>query len=258
LCYCLNKVYFLTNYLDIADAGGTIIIHVFGAYFGLAACAALGKATSNLDQNGSDYTSDRFSLIGTVFLWLFWPSFVAGGVLDVQGQARAITNTVLALLASAVVTFGLTPYFSSKKLAAVPIQNATLAGGVAIGATANLNMKPIGALIIGGFAGAISTLGFCKQDNIIPGHFDTCGINNLHGMPGIFGGLMSAVVPAIVATNGIDVSSGHQLAGLFGTLFFAIVSGGLTGLLMRAFSVGHKFELFSDAAFWDCEEELQS
>ena len=38
---------------------------VFGAYFGLACCAALGGAADET-LNGSCYTSDLFSLIGTV------------------------------------------------------------------------------------------------------------------------------------------------------------------------------------------------
>merc|ERR550514_2455914 len=45
LVYCLNKVYFLENWLSIVDVGGSIIIHAFGAYFGLACSAMLGKAT---------------------------------------------------------------------------------------------------------------------------------------------------------------------------------------------------------------------
>jgi len=60
LCYCANKVYILTNVFAIADCGGTIIIHVFGAYFGLAAAATLGPAKDET-HNGSSYNSDLFS-----------------------------------------------------------------------------------------------------------------------------------------------------------------------------------------------------
>ena len=42
----------------------------------------------------------------------------------------------------------------------VHIQNATLAGGVAIGAVADQIVKPFAAMIIGTIAGIISTFGF--------------------------------------------------------------------------------------------------
>merc|ERR1712226_1605936 len=95
------------------------------------------------------YVSDIFSLIGTTFLWLFWPSFVAGLVpAGTDGHAYALLNTILALLGSTVVTFGLMPMLTGKRLQAVPVQNATLAGGVAIGATANLAMGPFSAVLV--------------------------------------------------------------------------------------------------------------
>ena len=42
----------------------------------------------------------------------------------------------------------------------VCVQNASLAGGVVVGATADMMMTPGGALIAGTLAGAVSTLGF--------------------------------------------------------------------------------------------------
>merc|ERR1719440_905233 len=229
ICYCANKVFILTNIFNIADCGGTIIIHVFGAYFGLAASFALGPA-QNEDLNGSSYNSDLFSLIGTVFLWLFWPSFVAGGLeAGTEGHGIALVNTVLALLASTVVTFGLMPILSSGRLGTVPVQNATLAGGVTIGATANLAMGPGVALIVGSVAGALSCVGFIKP--IIPSNLDTCGINNLHGMPGILGGLLSGILPMMIAGTGVVVA--NQFIGLFVTLIVAIVTGGITGGILR-------------------------
>jgi len=257
--YCINKVFFLEGFLHIADCGGTIIIHVFGAYFGLAACFALGPAR-DIRLAASSYTSDLFSLVGTVFLWLFWPSFVAGLVpAGTDQHAYALMNTVFALLGSTVVTFGLMPMLTGKRLLAVPIQNATLAGGVAIGATANLAMGPFSAVLVGCIAGAISCIGFVYHENLIPPEYDTCGINNLHGMPGIFGGLFSALIPLWLEPVGSLARSktyhagttSNQLAGLAGTLVFSVLTGGLTGFILK--QVGSPVAAFNDETFWDCE-----
>jgi ammonium transporter Rh len=250
VCYCANKVYILTNMLAIADCGGTIIIHVFGAYFGLAACATLGAA-KNEDLNTSSYNSDLFSLIGTVFLWLFWPSFVAGGLpAGTDGHGIALLNTVLALLASAVTTFGIMPLLSGNRLGTVPVQNATLAGGVSIGATANLAMGPLAAVLIGVIAGAISCVGFIKP--LIPSSLDTCGINNLHGMPGIFGGIVSIVLPIILGSK--DVVPTNQAIGLGATLAVAILTGAITGGILKI--IGSPVAAFNDETFWDCADDL--
>lgn len=247
--YCANKIFFLTNMLAIADCGGTIIIHVFGAYFGLAACYALGVAKDET-YNTSNYNSDLFSLIGTVFLWLFWPSFVAGGLpAGTDGHGIALVNTVIALLASSVTTFGLMPLMCGNRLGTVPVQNATLAGGVSIGATANLAMGPQAAGIIGVIAGVISCVGFIRP--VFAGSLDTCGINNLHGMPGIFGGMVSVVLPIMM--GGIKgISPANQFVGLVGTLAVACTTGLFTGFVLKL--LGSPEAAFNDESFWDCAE----
>lgn len=251
-CYTINKVYFLKQYAAsplILDCGGTIIIHVFGAYFGLAACQVLGPPKSD-KLNGASYVSDIFSLIGTVFLWLFWPSFVAGGLPSGEQQTRALINTVLALLASTVMTFGVTFILEDGKLSTVPIQNATLAGGVSIGATANL-VGPFGAVVVGGLAGILSTAGFIHAPFF--GTVDTCGIHNLHGMPGLLGGVFSILVPSMYSQTGID--AGNQMLGLVGTLAGAVITGSITGGILRCLREPDT-EAFSDEAHWSCANDI--
>ena len=49
---------------------------------------------------------------------------------------------------------------SNRKFCMEHIQNATLAGGVAVGACADMIITPVGAVIIGSAAGILSTCGF--------------------------------------------------------------------------------------------------
>lgn len=133
-----------------------MVIHLFGAYFGLASSIMLTPpgAKGNKD-NSAVYRSDLFSMIGTIFLWIYWPSFNAalgsGGT-----QHRAVVNTVLSLSASCVAAFVASQFIrNERKFNMVDIQNATLAGGVAIGATADMVLHPAVCLLIGAFSGSV-------------------------------------------------------------------------------------------------------
>jgi hypothetical protein len=53
-----------------------------------------------------------------------------------------------------------------------------------------------GALFIGSIAGAFSTIGFTIVQPLLEERmnlFDTCGVHNLHGMPGVLGGIASVI-----------------------------------------------------------------
>merc|ERR1719345_672076 len=109
---------------------------------------------------------------------------------------------MLALLGSTVATFAFSALLNERMLSPAEIQNATLAGGVAIGGIANLNIHPWGALVVGCAAGVLSTIGYNKLQAILLERFglhDTCGIHNLHGMPSVLGGIIAVVVPALTS-----------------------------------------------------------
>ena len=141
--------------------GGAIIVHTFACIFGLAVARCLFRPTrKNHKLEESNYVSDTFALIGTVFLWCYWPSFNAGPG-DESERYMAIINTYLSLCGSAVsVYFTSIAVSPERKLTMAHVQNATLAGGVAMAATASMPVQPFGALLIGSIAGVASVLGF--------------------------------------------------------------------------------------------------
>ncbi|KUF92585.1 hypothetical protein AM588_10007821 [Phytophthora nicotianae] len=85
----------------------------------------------------------------------------------------------------------------TKKFDMVHVQNATLAGGVAMGTSCNLAISPAAAITVGLVVGIASTIGFCfvtpRLERVIR-MSDTCGILNLHGMPGVVGGFAGAII----------------------------------------------------------------
>merc|ERR1711931_53363 len=135
---------------------------MFGAYFGLAVSRVLyNKKAHDNDKAAASHTSDLFSMIGTIFLWMFWPSFNAGAAASGDAQQRAIINTYYSLCSSTLAAFTLSAMvLPSKKFSTEHIQNATLAGGVAVGACADMMLTPGGAMMIGLLAGGMSVCGF--------------------------------------------------------------------------------------------------
>jgi len=249
-CYALNEWILLEGGLGlitgkVVDTGGSIVIHAFGAIFGLCVAASMTTRREYETAIQCDDTSDRYSLLGSMVLWVFWPSFCAALVAPADVPKTAV-NVILALCGSTIAT-----YFASitlrKKISAADIANATLAGGVAIGSTCDL-ATPAAAFTIGIMAGAVSTFGFAMiQAKLtdLTKKVDTCGVLYLHGLPGIFGGLAALFVAA-----GINVAA--QLTGIVITVAVAAVAGLLSGQVIAI--LGRRAEPYTDAEEFECEE----
>lgn len=209
------------------DSAGSIVIHAFGAYFGLSMSLILTTEYQRSKPIESDHTSDRFAMLGSMVLWLFWPSF-ATALVPLENMPQTVVNTLLALSGATIATYFLSSKLHGGKTSMVDMANAALAGGVAIGSVCDV-VAPAGAFGIGLLAGTVSVLGYVFLQPILESKFkivDTCGVHNLHGMPGLLGGLSAfLVVPdiAIAQFNGIVI-----------TLFIAIVGGLIAGVIVKA------------------------
>ena len=218
------------------DDGGTITIHLFGAYFGLALARTIHRKEWSTEmfnelKYGTHY-NDLFALVGTLFLFTFWPSFNAAQVVG-DARYRAIFNTYLALSSSVMGGFITCWVVKKGKFSMDIVQNATLSGGVIVGSICGLYLYPWGAIVCGLMAGVISALGYnyvtvkisfqfvenvekvlhrfllitSKKHFSQPfldtkwGIHDTCGVHNLHALPALFGTFISAIVVAVATPD---------------------------------------------------------
>ena len=220
----------------------------------------------------SCYTSDLFAFAGTLFLWLLWPSFNAAIAPTGIERVRAVVNTFISLTGATVMTFVLSRIFSGGKFDPVHIQNATLAGGVVMGIAAHLEIFVGTALSFGMLAGAISTFGYVVLTPLLTkfGHIqDTCGVHNLHGMPGVLGAILSIFATLIISQSEDNyipefergtVQPAIQLYALLITLGLAFIGGLIAGILLLALSLLrriHTRDFFNDRETWElpCDYE---
>lgn len=248
--YMLNELIVAVDYFHfigkVVDTGGSIVIHAFGAIFGISAAIFLTSKKDKEISIEADATSDKYSMLGSMVLWVFWPSFCAA-LVPVEAIPHTVVNVFIALCGSTITTYIFSVLIRGK-INIADIANAALAGGVAIGSTCDFASHPQ-AMVIGAIAGIISTVGFAllqsKFQNILR-IVDTCGVSNLHGLPGLFGGLA-----AIVVVNGIDISA--QLKGILITILIAIIGGLFAGKLVSFF--GKPTVIYDDISeFEDAEE----
>ena len=235
--YLFNEWLILESgaFTGFQDTGGSVVIHAFGAYFGLGLVATTAKKMSGGPSCESDSVSNQFSLLGSLLLWVFWPSFTSA-VASPERVVLTAINTVFALAGATIATYIFTKLIRGK-IDIEDIANASLAGGVAIGSTCDI-ANPGMSMLIGLAAGILSTAGYAiiapKVQKLIRGT-DTCGVHNLHGMPGLLGGLS-----AIIITG----NAGVQIICMIITIAVALVGGRIVGAIIGL--LGTKKELYSD------------
>ncbi|KAK9542695.1 hypothetical protein VZT92_000535 [Zoarces viviparus] len=278
--------YIILDLLHCRDAGGSMVIHAFGGYYGLAISWVLYRP--NLHQskrlNGSTYHSDVFAMIGTLFLWMYWPSFNSAITDHGSGQHRTAINTYIALASSVLTTVAISSLSDKRgNLDMVHIQNATLAGGVAMGTAAEFMITPYGSLIVGFCCGIISTFGYLFVTPFLEKYLklqDTCGVHNLHAVPGMLGGFIGAIVAAfaseeVYSRQGLietfdfegefadrtpGTQGGFQAAGTCVAIVFGLVGGAAVGLILRLPIWGDPADdnCYDDEAYWEVPEDEES
>ncbi|NXI90558.1 RHL protein, partial [Psophia crepitans] len=245
-------------FLQVPDSINMMHVHLFGAYFSLAVSSRFSEPSPSSEKNASTPKSDLLSMLGTLFLWVFWPSF--NSVLLVDGKRKAIYNTYFALAVSAVTAFMLSILTTKDgKFKMTHIHSAVLAGGITVGYTAHSIEYPWIAMILGLLSSAITILGsYCSQRCLKPAFkiHDTAGVHFTFGLPAVLGALAHVVL--LVIKNWADSPRlGYLVMIHIGTFCLtfsvALVTGFITGLILnlKLFKTVPVSKYFEDQFYWE-------
>jgi ammonium transporter Rh len=241
LFYILNE-YSLYIGWGAADPGGSLLVHVFAAYFGM------GFVLKGLHTKAEDYKvpwemtkwSMTMCLMGAGLLWPCWSYFV-GALMGPYVFPRGAWNVTFAICGSVISCIALSRAYRGKP-SIIDICWSMLAGGVAIGATANI-ATIWEAFLIGLIAGGITCTGFAKVWEPFNKKIgiDVCGVQFLHGWAGIFGGIVAASLlvgiraPELWTVGKWATGVMSQIAGGLSTIAIALIGGVVAGVICLAF-----------------------
>ncbi|XP_021231337.1 blood group Rh(CE) polypeptide [Numida meleagris] len=258
IVFCVSR-WINVHLLEVSYHVSLMHVHMFGAYFGLAVSTRISEPSPRSEKNASTPKSDLLSMLGTLSLWVFWPSFNSALAYK---RNEAIFSTCLALAVSAVTAFALSALTTKDgKFRMTHIHSAALAGGVAVGYAADKIEQPWIAMILGLLASVISILGsFWVKSCFHPTLriHDASGVHSTFGLPAVLGALARVVFSATEMQTQSPSAAYFDFVllevGAFClTVSIASIAGLITGLILnlRLLKPIPVSKYFEDQMYWE-------
>ena len=210
---------------EFHDFAGSVVVHAMGGWIALPAVLLLGARYGRYSKDGRisahPPSSIPFLALGAWILTVGWFGFnvMSAQTLDKISGLVAL-NSLMAMVGGTLVALLLgknDPGF---------VHNGPLAGLVAVCAGSDL-MHPIGALAVGGIAGALFVVMFTLTQNRWKID-DVLGVWPLHGLCGAWGGIAAGIFGSKALGGAGGVAFMPQLI----MTVFAIIVALLGGLLV--------------------------
>ena len=207
---------------EFHDFAGSIVVHAFGGWVALPAVLLLGARHNRYRKDGAmsahPPSSIPFLALGSWILIVGWFGFnvMSAQMIDRMSGLVAV-NSLMAMVGgtlAALVVGRNDPGF---------VHNGPLAGLVAVCAGSDL-MHPLGALVVGGVAGALFVKAFTLTQNRLRID-DVLGVWPLHGLCGLWGGIAAGIFGQRMLGGIGGVSFGAQLIGSLMGVAWAVCSG---------------------------------
>ncbi len=210
---------------EFHDFAGSVVVHAMGGWIALPAVILLGARANRYRKDGAvsahPPSNIPFLALGAWILTVGWFGFnvMSAQTLDKMSGLVAV-NSLMAMVGGTLAALILgrnDPGF---------VHNGPLAGLVAVCAGSDL-MHPLGALVVGGVAGALFVVMFTLTQNRWRID-DVLGVWPLHGLCGAWGGIAAGIF-GLKALGGMGgVSFGAQLIGTG----MGVAWAGLSGLVL--------------------------
>ncbi len=204
------------------DFAGSVVVHAMGGWIALPAIILLGARRGRYGNGGKiaahPPSSIPFLALGAWILIVGWFGFNVMSAQRMEGLSGLVAvNSLMAMVGGTLVA-----NYRGKNDPGF-LHNGPLAGLVAICAGSDV-VHPLGALCIGGIAGALFVWLFTFTQNRMRID-DVLGVWALHGVCGTFGGLAVGIfgLQALGGLGGVSLIS--QLIGTMLGIVIALSSG---------------------------------
>ena len=216
---------------EFHDFAGSVVVHAVGGWLALPAVILLGARANRYRKDGSisahPPSNIPFLALGAWILTVGWFGFnvMSAQTIDKISGLVAV-NSLMAMVGGTLMALAWgknDPGF---------IHNGPLAGLVAVCAGSDL-MHPLGALVVGGIAGAIFVAMFTLTQNKWKID-DVLGVWPLHGLCGAWGGIAAGIFgsKALGGLGGVSFSA--QLIGTAMGVGWALIAGWLLYRILKA------------------------
>ena len=216
---------------EFHDFAGSVVVHAVGGWIALPAVLLLGARSNRYRKDGAvsahPPSSIPFLALGAWVLIVGWFGFnvMSAQTLDKISGLVAV-NSLMAMVGGTLVALVLgknDPGF---------VHNGPLAGLVAVCAGSDL-MHPLGALVVGGVAGAVFVVMFTLTQNRWRID-DVLGVWPLHGLCGTWGGIAAGIFGSTTFGGMGGVSLSAQVAGTALGVAWAFAGGLVVYGLIKA------------------------
>jgi Amt family ammonium transporter len=190
----------IADRLKALDFAGGTAVHMNAGAAAFALALVLGKRVG-WPKNEARPHNVPFIVLGAALLWFGWFGFNAGSAVAANGLASvAFVNTQVAT-AAAIIGWLLVERIRGLQMSAVGASAGAIAGLVAI-TPACASVSPLGALAVGGIAGALCSLAVSVKYRF--GFDDSLDVVAVHFAGGLTGALLIGFFATAAVTGGVD------------------------------------------------------